>query len=477
MKRFTLPLALLLIAFSCIPQMLRAQTNQAAPPGLISYQGYLTDANGIPLATNTPQNFNIIFNIYSVPSGGTSLWGESQVVTVNQGFFTVLLGVGNTIPSSSIFHTNDLTYLFATNNAQNRYVGITVAGLGVGEIVPRLRLLASPYALLASTALSVAGNNSVSATNLGPDIGLWNVSGANVYRSSGNVGIGTTNPLGNLQVNGIIQSRGVAGTEGYAAISPGTATQAGYFSWFRPAATPLRMGYMGWDPANISLNMENGANFYFANGNVGIGTGTPGVPLGFSSNLGDKIALWPATASNNVPSYGFGIQSGLLQIHTDSSGADVAFGYGTSASMTETMRIKGNGNLIVQGGISSPKFRVSNPIPYGSLNFGASTILPRSGTFTSGGGTLDISATASFYSSSAASTCYLTVQIDGNTIGYLQMYFNSANVHLTCPTAHFYYTPGAGSHTVTLAIYAPASFPTHYDLNDVSQVSVTELPF
>lgn len=87
-------------------------------------------------------------------------------------------------------------------------------------------------------------------------------------------------------------------------------------------------------------------------GNIGIGQSSPGFPLNFASTLGDKISLW-GTSGN---SYGFGIQSSLLQIHTSSSTDDVAFGYGSSASMTETMRIKGNGNVGV--GTSSPSAKL-----------------------------------------------------------------------------------------------------------------------
>jgi hypothetical protein len=79
----------------------------------------------------------------------------------------------------------------------------------------------------------------------------------------------------------------------------------------------------------------------FLNGNVGIGLNTPTFPLSFAPAVGDKISLW----SNSSNSYGFGIQSGLLQIHTDVATSDIAFGYGSSASFTEAMRIKGNGNV------------------------------------------------------------------------------------------------------------------------------------
>ena len=107
------------------------------------------------------------------------------------------------------------------------------------------------------------------------------------------------------------------------------------------------------DPLNINatdriFQIGNGFGFFpgnaitvLRNGNTGIGTVTPAFPLSFNQNIGDKISIW----SNSANSYGFGIQPSLLQIHTDISAADIAFGYGSSAAFTEAMRIKGNGNV------------------------------------------------------------------------------------------------------------------------------------
>jgi hypothetical protein len=81
------------------------------------------------------------------------------------------------------------------------------------------------------------------------------------------------------------------------------------------------------------------------NGNVGLGTSTPNSPLSFSNQLGDKISLWGQTSAH----YGFGIQGALLQIYTDTNNADVAFGYGNSASFTETVRVINNRAILLGG--------------------------------------------------------------------------------------------------------------------------------
>jgi hypothetical protein len=81
--------------------------------------------------------------------------------------------------------------------------------------------------------------------------------------------------------------------------------------------------------------------------NVGIGNTTPGFPLNFAYSFGDKISLYGNSGSH----YGIGVQSGLLQLHTDAANTNIAFGYGSSSSFTERALIKNGGadGMILNG--------------------------------------------------------------------------------------------------------------------------------
>lgn len=153
--------------------------------------------------------------------------------------------------------------------------------------------------------------------------------------ANGNVGIGVPAPTQRLEVAGsIMMSTAPGGVS--ALMSNGGLLLAGgkTLLGLRESGVVVSKSWGG----NGNLSVQGDLS---VNGNVGIGTPTPGFPLSFPNESGDKIALWGQSGNH----YGFGIQGALLQIHTDTSDADIAFGHGSSAPFTELMRIKGTGNV------------------------------------------------------------------------------------------------------------------------------------
>jgi len=119
-------------------------------------------------------------------------------------------------------------------------------------------------------------------------------------------------------------------------------------------ASQLTSGTVAEARLSTNVALRSSGNTFTGNqivssGSLGIGNSSPVAPLSFNSVLGDKISLYN---SSSTQFYGFGIQSFQLQIHTDTTNADVVFGSGNSTAMTETMRIKGNGNVGI--GTSDP---------------------------------------------------------------------------------------------------------------------------
>ena len=124
-----------------------------------------------------------------------------------------------------------------------------------------------------------------------------------------------------------------------------------------------------------SASSKSNAMVILKNGNIGIGESNPAFPLNFYGNLGDKISLYGNAA--NGSSIGFGIKSGLFQMHSYQASDDIAFGYGSSNSFTEQMRIKGTGNVGI--GTSSPIARLQ--VADSAVLFTGPTIVPNITTY------------------------------------------------------------------------------------------------
>ncbi len=151
MKQFILSLVLIATLFV-----------QSSFSQTFSVQGVLRDPNGKSVSDGT---YQVTFKLYTVTSGGSPIWTETvPQVTVTKGVFSVELGTVTSLSSLAF-------------NAQY-YLGITVA-TGT-ELTPRMKITPSV------SSLSVQGFS-------------------NVVPSTGNVGIGTLNPLNKLDVNGNIK--------------------------------------------------------------------------------------------------------------------------------------------------------------------------------------------------------------------------------------------------------------------------------
>ncbi len=181
--------------------------------------------------------------------------------------------------------------------------------------------------------------------------------------SAQNVGIGTTTPQKTLDVKGNFRSGG-------SNIFIAHDSASGNITWNNSSLFVPTPQYLIKHSASAEGLYSNGAQLeyrdqlgapaFFTNwtngngyfkGNVGINYLTPQFPLSFNGSLGDKISLW----TDGTPThYGFGIQTGLFQMFSKTVIDDIAFGYGSSNSFTETMRIKGTGNVGI--GITNPQF-------------------------------------------------------------------------------------------------------------------------
>ena len=399
-----------------------AQTSTT--PSLLSYQGRVTDATGALVGNSTPVNRDVKFQIYTASSGGTPVWAETQTVTISGGEFSVLIGNGSGIsgltgpsaPAPTPYKKlPDILNASSNPSGVNFYLGVTVddgnSGTTDAEISPRQQFVAGAYALRATVAESVASsaittamiadsnittskiadsnitsakiadstivtadlaNNSVTSAKLDTgSIGVWSVSGSNVYRSGGLVGIGTSSPSAPLHVLAAGQNPDVNGLYIY---NPTNSANQNAIATVRTAGASGGSPFFSMDVNGVagwSMGVDNADSWKFkiANawyspavntkltittaGNVGIGQTYPGYPLSFADALGAKISLWGQGSSH----YGFGIQGGLLQIYSDAASSDIAFGYGSSENFTERMRVKGNGNVGI--GTNSPGYKLT----------------------------------------------------------------------------------------------------------------------
>jgi len=260
----------------------------------ISTQGVLRDSDGHSVEDG---EYSMSFSIYDAMDGGSLLWGPaSQTVLVENGIYHVVLGENTPITS---FNTDGGNYLEISVETE--------------LMAPRLRLNVTPYELAnlsgSSNVFPGGGNTGIGTTTplaklsiVGPgdnvDLlhfdednndtqeftfqGMFAGSGSGgnglklrsywidkimFWRGDGNVGIGTTEPVTKLHVDGNIYAEGSIGNRG---TNVGQLMEIGdgNVTTLRFDSDSYRIYAGGTGGAATVLTVKE-------SGNVGIGTTTP----------------------------------------------------------------------------------------------------------------------------------------------------------------------------------------------------------
>ena len=202
-----------------------------AVPSTLNYQGQLL-VNGTP-ATGP---VTIIFRMFDAATGGTELWTETDNVTVTSGLFQTTLGDGTALPAT----------LFT---AQVPWLEMEVNGT---VLAPRTQFQSVPYALnVPSTGVTE----------------LWSTDGTNVWRGSGNVGIGMATPNHPFEVHSTIP-----GQTAYFHSTSTSGTNYGVDAGAQGAGATTNIGgyfYASGATNNYAVIVPPGY------GDVGIGTSVP----------------------------------------------------------------------------------------------------------------------------------------------------------------------------------------------------------
>jgi hypothetical protein len=306
-------------------------------PTLIPVAGELHDADGQARRGTVL----LVISLYEGRDDAAPRWIEHQAVELDAfGRYDVQFGSTR---------EDGLPADLFTGPATTRWLGVAVEGEPEG---PRVMLVSVPYAAKAASADALSGKKVeefVLSSNLQDDVrsllegdgivvpaaitgtlnylqkgdGAAGTIDSSAYETGGNVGIGTTNPRGRLDVSGILFSSDI--TTG--SITSTSVTSSGVIRWGN----------------NIALSARNFAN-------------TAYIPL-FKVNTLDNIEIGSGGGSgNNVGIFGDAqvtlAAAGQTQLTLNAAGASFGVNVGIGTA-TPTAKLHVNGDIRVDGNIGA----------------------------------------------------------------------------------------------------------------------------
>lgn len=264
------------------------------------------------------------------------------VVAGSQGPSIVINDTGQASPYSIIADGSNLSFAFGSN----RLMVVNSGGnIGVGTTNPGYKLDVNG----SFNATSVYSNGVLLSPGTGSN---WSVNGANIYRSAGNVGIGTSTPGALLTLENATPAINInATTAGKAKITLSSLGVA-------KGLLALSGQFEGDSTTDMALVAETGQQLRFytngsasevmtisASGSVIIGTTSPGTYKLLVSQ--DTTNAWAGIFQNTdaADSYGLTVRAG-----NDSN--DAAFSVKDRTAVNNYLYVRGDGNIGI--GTSSP---------------------------------------------------------------------------------------------------------------------------
>ena len=286
----------------------------AEVPHMINYNGRLTNS---PSGTPVTGIVSMTFTIYDADIGGDSKWTETHpTVSVVDGLFNIILGAGTPpVPiEDTVFSGTD------------RWLEITV---GAGTIVPRTKLVSTPYAFRVSTIDGASGGTISGKLTIGP--GHTNTGDYAFVAGSNNTASGERSTVGGGGSNTADGSHSAVGggwantasgleatisggfgntaSGSYSTIPGGSACNASGNHSFAAGrrAKAMHDGSFVWADSTFTNFESTGDNQFLirASGGVGIGTNSPATELDVngavtaSTYYGDGSNLTGVTASSD----------------------------------------------------------------------------------------------------------------------------------------------------------------------------------